>query len=551
MHHLRSHEPSIRAALTRGLPAGGSAHIRAEGVSVVLGGQPVLASVDVTVSAGSRLAIVGENGRGKTTLLHVLAGLLQPDAGEVTSTGSVALAQQALEAGPGETVGTVVDLAIRDSRRALADLDAATAALGEGDPGADVVYADALERAVTLDAWDADRRVDVALAGLRACTDRARPLRTLSVGQRYRVRLACVLGANPDLMLLDEPTNHLDAAGLDFLTSSLRAHPGGIAIVTHDRALLRDVADSFLDLDPSEDGRPRLHAGGYDAWVQGRRADRARWEQDFADQQAERRRLTQAAEEARSRLRDGWRPDKGTGKHQRATRAAGVVQTFNRRWEDLEGHAITVPRPPLELRWPKTRTRTGRPLLTCDSVVVAGRLDEAVTADLSGGDRMLVTGPNGSGKSTLLAVMTGTLEPTSGRRTLHTGVRMAMLSQEVPEWPGELTAPQLFERHLAAGGNGRGTVSLGGLGLLDQRALGVPVARMSQGQQRRLHLALCLADEPDLLILDEPTNHLSSRLVDEMTEALQATRTAVVVATHDRQMLRDLAGWPRLELPGA
>ena len=551
MHHLRTHESTTSAALTRGVPAGGSAHIRAEGVSVTLGGQPVLTHVDATVSAGSRLAIVGENGRGKTTLLHVLAGLLPPDSGRVTSSGSVALAQQALEARSDETVGSLVELAIADSLRALADLDVATESLGAQATGAEERYADALERATTLDAWDADRRVDVALAGLGACTDRDRRLRTLSVGQRYRVRLACVLGAQPDLLLLDEPTNHLDAAGLAFLTERLRAHRGGLALVTHDRALLRDVADSFLDLDPSEDGRPRLYAGGYEGWVEGRRADRARWEQDFADQQAEHRRLTQAAEEARSRLRDGWRPDKGTGKHQRATRAAGVVQTFNRRREDLEAHAVTVPRPPLELRWPVTRTRSGRPLLTCQEVTVAGRLDEPATVDLSGGDRLLLTGPNGSGKSTLLAVMAGELEPTSGQRVLHAGARMSVLSQEVPEWPAGLTAHQLFERHLAAreaDGHARGETSLGGLGLLDRQALAVPVSRMSQGQQRRLHLALCLADEPDLVVLDEPTNHLSSRLVDEMTEAIRSTRTAVVVATHDRQMLRDLGGWPRLDL---
>ena len=551
MQHIHTHEPTTRAALTRGTPVGGSAHVRAEGVAVALGGHPVLTAVDATVSAGSRLAIVGENGRGKTTLLHVLAGLLDPDSGTVTSTGSIALAEQALDAGPGETVGSLVELAIADSLRALADLDAATEALEEGGPGADDAYVDALERATTLDAWDADRRVDVALAGLRACTDRDRELRTLSVGQRYRVRLACVLGARPDLMLLDEPTNHLDAAGLEFLTASLREHPGGVAIVSHDRALLRDVAQSFLDLDPSEDGRPRSYSGGYAGWVEGRRADRARWEQDYADQQTEHRRLAQAAEEARSRLRSGWRPEKGHGKHQRATRAGGVVQAFNRRQEALELHALTVPPPPLELRWPTVRTRTGRPLLGCDEVAVEGRLDGPVTVDLAGGDRLLLTGPNGSGKSTLLAVLAGSLEPTAGRRILHTGVRMAVLSQEVPEWPKGETAHRLFERHAAereAAGLARGTTSLGGLGLLDRRALATPVDRMSQGQQRRLHLALCLADEPDLLVLDEPTNHLSSSLVDEMTEALGVTRSAVVVATHDRQMLRDLGDWPRLEL---
>lgn len=133
----------------------------------------------------------------------------------------------------------------------------------EGDPSADDRYASALDAATRLDAWDAERRVDVALEALGACADRDRPLSTLSVGQRYRVRLACLLGARHDILLLDEPTNHLDAGGLDFLTRRLREHDGGLAVVSHDRALLRDIANRFLDLDPARDGKPRLYA----AWA--------------------------------------------------------------------------------------------------------------------------------------------------------------------------------------------------------------------------------------------------------------------------------------------
>ncbi|TFI40156.1 ABC-F family ATP-binding cassette domain-containing protein, partial [Micrococcus endophyticus] len=137
----------------------------------------------------------------------------------------------------------------------------------------------ALETATALEAWDAERRIDVALEGLSACTDRTRPLNSLSVGQRYRVRLAVVLGSAVDLLLLDEPTNHLDAGALEHLTRALREHPGGVAVVTHDRALLKDVAETFLDLDPTSDGRPRQYAGGYAGWEKGRRAERAAWEQ--------------------------------------------------------------------------------------------------------------------------------------------------------------------------------------------------------------------------------------------------------------------------------
>ncbi|MFI7078499.1 ABC-F family ATP-binding cassette domain-containing protein [Micromonospora sp. NPDC049903] len=541
---------------TPGLPAGDRAHVRAEGVRVVLGGRVVLSDVSVTVSARSRLAVVGENGRGKTTLLRVLTGELTPDQGTVERTGTIGVARQALEARSGETVGTLVAAAIQESQEAVRALDEAAVALTEGRPGADTAYAVALDAATRLDAWDAERRVDVALAGLDACPDRQRPLSTLSVGQRYRVRLACLLGARHDLLMLDEPTNHLDADSLAFLTLRLRQHAGGVVLVSHDRALLGDVAEEFLDLDPSEDGRPRVFAGGYAGWQEGRRRERERWLHDFEAQQAEHQRLADAVNEARQRLSTGWRPEKGHGKHQRQSRAPGVVQALRRRQEDLDAHRLTVPEPPLRLRWPELRTRPGVPLLRCDDVTVAGRLHQPVTLTLDGGERLLVTGPNGAGKSTLLEVLAQNLEPSTGE-VRHLGrARVAYLGQEVPAWPPAALARDLYDQHVgrlqSAGRLREGDrLPLGATHLLDREALRTPVGRMSQGQQRRLNLALRLAELPDLLILDEPTNHLSALLVDELTAALRETPAAVVVATHDRQMLADLADWQILSLGAA
>ncbi|MFD1373664.1 ABC-F family ATP-binding cassette domain-containing protein [Actinoplanes sichuanensis] len=491
--------------------------------------------MSVTVSAGNRLAVVGENGRGKTTLLHVLAGLIAPDAGQVHRAGTIGLAAQALQAGVGDTVGSLTSAALLESRTALNDLEVAAGDLVAGRTGADDRYAAALEAAGRLDAWDAERRVDIALEALGACTERDRELLTLSVGQRYRVRLACLLGAHHDLLLLDEPTNHLDASGLAFLTGRLRAHPGGIVLVSHDRQLLRDVADEFVDLDPSRDGRAHTYAGGYDEWQRGRRRDRERWSQEFDEQQAEHRRLAEAVDRARSRLSTGWRPDKGVNKHKRQSHTPGVVQALNREREALEAHRITVPTPPAVLRWPELNTRKGVPLLRADGVRVTGRLDRPVTLSIDGGDRLLVTGANGAGKSTLLALLAGRSEPSFGTVHRSPEVRIGLIAQEVPDWPEDTTAHRLLA--------GRG-----GLGLLDAEALRTPVRLLSQGQQRRLDLALRLAGGPDLLIFDEPTNHLSSALVDELTEALLTTPAAVVVATHDRQLLADLATWPRLHL---
>ncbi|WP_244298422.1 ATP-binding cassette domain-containing protein [Micromonospora cremea] len=423
----------------------------------------------------------------------------------------------------------------------------------EGDPTADDRYAAALDAATRLDAWDAERRINVALDALGACTDRDRPLSMLSVGQRYRVRLACLLGARHDVLLLDEPTNHLDADGLDFLTRRLREHDGGLAVVSHDRALLRDVADRFLDLDPTRAGKPRLYAGGYAAWEDARRRERERWEQDHEQQQAEHRRLQDAVSKARDRLSTGWRPDKGTGKHQRQSRAPGVVQALNRQQDALRAHRIDVPEPPPALRWPDLGVRPGAPQLRAHGVAVDGRLAGPVHLTLDGGDRLLITGPNGAGKSTLLAVLAGSLDPTDGHVSTAKEARVARVTQETAEQDPGLTARKVYARQvgrlMACGALGDAdAVPLGALGLLDSRAMRTPVGRMSQGQQRRLDLALALAGRPGLILLDEPTNHLSSALADELTEAIRDTSATVVVATHDRQLLRDLADWPRLEL---
>ena len=155
--------PTLRSCVWSGTPQGLAAHIRAESIHITLGDRHLLNGLDVTVSAGSRLAIVGDNGRGKTTLLHILAGLLTPDSGVVTQMGSRVLVKQDMSAEGNRTVGDLIAEATAPSRSALEALDVASAALAAGDDAADA-YSAALETATLLDAWDAERRVDIALA---------------------------------------------------------------------------------------------------------------------------------------------------------------------------------------------------------------------------------------------------------------------------------------------------------------------------------------------------------------------------------------------------
>ncbi|MEV8435831.1 ABC-F family ATP-binding cassette domain-containing protein [Actinosynnema sp. NPDC051121] len=522
-----------------------AAHVRLSDVHLSFGGRPVLTGVDLLAAAGDRVAVVGENGRGKTSLLRVLAGDLPADRGDVRRAGSIGVADQQIPLGATDTVGDLVDLELAAVRAALARLEHATEALADGRPGADDAYAAALAEAEALDAWDADRRVEVSLAALNAVTDRDRPLGTLSVGQRHRVRLACLLGAGHSVLLLDEPTNHLDAAGLDHLTERLRAHPGVVVLVSHDRALLADVATAVVDLDPSSDGRPRVYGGGYPAYVEGRRAERARWEALHAEQVAERQRLADDLSAARNRLRDNWRPDKGHGRHTRATRAPGLVRSVHRRQEELDAHVVAVPSPPTRFAVPELPEHPGATLLRAEGVTVVGRLARPVDVALDSGDRLVVTGPNGAGKSTLLAVLAGDLEPGTGTVIRARSARVGRLGQE-SEPRGRRTAAELYDLELAR--SGVPGPALGDLGLLDGYDRRRPVAELSVGARRRLDLALVLAARPHVLLLDEPTNHLSAALVDELTAALGSTPAAVVIATHDRQLLRDTGSWPRLAL---
>ncbi|WP_033440267.1 ABC-F family ATP-binding cassette domain-containing protein [Saccharothrix sp. NRRL B-16314] len=522
-----------------------TAHVRVSGVHLSFGGRPVLAGVDLVAAAGDRVAIVGENGRGKTTLLRVLTGDLPVDHGEVHRAGSVGVADQQLPLGPADTVGALVDLELATVRCALASLENAADALTDGRPGAADAYAAALAEAEALDAWDADRRVEVSLAALNAVDDRTRPLGTLSVGQRHRVRLACLLGAGHPVLLLDEPTNHLDAGGLDHLTERLRAHRGVVVLVSHDRALLADVATAVVDLDPSSDGRPRVYGGGYTAYVEARRAERARWEALHAEQVAEQQRLADDLSAAQNRLRDNWRPAKGHGKHTRATRAPGLVRAVHRRQEELGAHVVTIPPPPTRFAMPELPEHRGATLLEATAVTVAERLARPVDLALDSGDRLVVTGPNGAGKSTLLAVLAGDLEPGTGAVTRARSVRVRRLGQE-SDLAGHRTAAELYDEQLHRSGAPR--PRLDELGLLDGYDRNRSVAELSVGARRRLDLALVLATRPHVLLLDEPTNHLSAALVDELTAALDSTPAAVVIATHDRQLLHDTKSWPHLAL---
>ncbi|MGW3232755.1 ABC-F family ATP-binding cassette domain-containing protein [Kitasatospora sp. NPDC001095] len=525
-----------------------------------LGGRRVLDGVGLTAAPGHRIGLIGENGAGKSTLLRVLAGVDRPDAGSVSRPEDLGFLHQELPHEPGATVAAVLDEALREAREDLAELDrlgAEIARVPESDPGhADLLdaYGRRLELAQNRESWDADRRAALVLDGLGlGALGHDRTLGSLSGGQRGRLALAALLVRRPSALLLDEPTNHLDDGGAAFLEEQLRALPGTVVLASHDRAFLDAVCTDLVDLDPAVDG-PVRYGGNYSAYLGERRAERARWERRYAEEQLELAQLRRSAGVTAHLVA----PDRGPRDHEKmgyGHRAGRVqnqvsrrVRNATRRLEELE--RAQVPEPPRPLRFAVGAPAADaglpaagagedrRPLVSLRDVRVPGRL-ALDGLEVAADDRLLVTGGNGTGKSTLLAVLAGHL---TARGTVHRrpGLTVGLLTQDTVFDRPDRT---VRDTYLLALGSARAErVPLVSLGLLHPADLDKPVGRISVGQRRRLALALLVAAPPRLLLLDEPTNHLSPRLCDDLEEALGTGPGAIVLASHDRWLRRRWQG---------
>ncbi|MFE9461898.1 ribosomal protection-like ABC-F family protein [Streptomyces californicus] len=538
------------------------AQLAMKDVSKAYGDRSVLDQVTLTVRPGEKIAVIGENGSGKSTLLRLLAGAEAPDTGEITvrfpgGTGHLA---QTLDLGPAHTVRDAVDAALTDLRELEHRIREAERDLSErepGDPGPTeaelAAYGDLLAAYEDRDGYRADARTEAALHGLGlAHLTRDRALATLSGGERSRLALACVLAAAPELLLLDEPTNHLDARAVGWLEDHLRAHRGTVVAITHDRAFLERVTSVILEVD--RDLRTVTRYGdGWDGYRTAKAAARRRWARDHEEYLADLARTEELVATAGARLAaTGCDPKQGFGKHRRSHEAklSGRVRAARTRLEALRGSPVPPPPRPLAFTGrPALATGTDaadrprplverRTLVELEDVSVGDRL-RLPALRVAAGTRLLVTGDNGAGKTTLLRVLAGDLAPDTGTVTRH--ARIGYLPQELPARPTRRTLLATF----AAGRPGfpdEHADELLALGLFRPEDLGVPVASLSVGQQRRLALARLVTRPADLLVLDEPTNHIALSLVEELEQALDAYRGAVVVVSHDRSFRSRFTG---------
>ncbi len=493
---------------------------------------------NLTLAFGrERTGLVGRNGVGKSTLLRLLTGEQSPASGTVGRAGRVGVLRQALQPPPGAAVADLLG-----ATEGLAMLDRVQA--GEGSDE-DFNQAD----------WSLPIRIDDALieVGLEGIAH-DRPAAALSGGQLTRLSLAALLVAEPDVILLDEPTNNLDTAARAFLVAFLRRWKGGAVVVSHDRALLREM-DRIVELSGLG---ARVYGGAYDLYAERQAEERAAAERTLEVAGREAARVDRAVQQARERKdrRDaagrrfaasGSAPKivLGTMKRRAEESSAGADRLAERQ-RDAAAEALAEAQARVErvralaFDLPTSGLPDGKTVLTFEAVVFAygeRPILSGVSLKIVGPERVAVVGPNGSGKSTLLRLATGDLTPASGRVTL--GARSVLLDQQTAVLRDEETILEAFRRLNPAATANDAHAALARF-LFRNSAAHQIVGSLSGGERLRAALACVLSatQPPQLLILDEPTIHLDLSSIEAVEAALSAYDGALLVVSHDRDFLR-------------
>jgi ATPase subunit of ABC transporter with duplicated ATPase domains len=525
-----------------------SSSLAVRGISKFFGPQMILQDISFTVSPAQKIGIVGPNGIGKSTLLGILAGGIEPDSGTVRAAPAatnVGLLAQETERIPDETVQEFL-LRRTGVDRAVAEFEAASVALGEGGPDAADRYNDALEAYLSLGAADFDARVGIACAengfdqGLLGL-----PMTALSGGQAARAALVALVLSRFDIYLLDEPTNDLDFAGLDRLERFVNETAAGIVIVSHDRAFLERTITSVVEIDEHH-RTASVYDGGWEAYLENKALARRHAEEAYEVNQSQRADLKSRSQQQREWSTSGVnRAKKDLSEKDKFIRnfrvnssehVASKARATDQALERLE--KVEKPWEGWELRLQfKSGARSGDDVASLrDAVIKRGDFVLGpVNVDIHWAERIAITGPNGAGKSTLLQALLGRIPLTSGEQMLGKSVVIGEIDQARQYFASDLSLADVFaEQTGVLREEARSTLAKFGL---TAEHVNRQASLLSPGERTRASLAFLMAKGTNLLVLDEPTNHLDMTAIEQLEIALGNFDGTVLLITHDRRFL--------------
>ena len=484
----------------------------------------VLNNIYLSFFYGAKIGIIGLNGSGKSTLMKIIAGAEKDYEGQVVfSPGySVGYLEQEPKLDPKKTVRECVQEGVQPIMDLLREYDEINAAFADPEADYDKLLARQAELQDKLDAtdaWNIDSKLDRAMDALR-CPDDEAIVDTLSGGERRRVALCRLLLQQPDILLLDEPTNHLDAESIDWLEQHLQQYAGTVICITHDRYFLDDVAGWILELDRGE-GIP--WKGNYSSWLEQKTARMA-----MEEKQASKRRKTLERELEWVHMAPKARQAKGKARLAAYDRMLNEEQ--KEREEKLE---IFIPNGP----------RLGNKVINAEGVSKAfgdKLLFEDMNFMLPPNGIVGVIGPNGAGKTTLFRMIMGLEKADKGTFQVGETVKIGYVDQVHSNIDPNKSVFETISggtEFIRVGGreiNARAYLSRFNFTGADQeKKCGV----LSGGERNRLHLALTLKSEANVLLMDEPTNDIDVNTLRALEEGLENFAGCAVVISHDRWFL--------------